>query len=71
MREEEAEPEGPSCTPPGYLTDPGIEPTSLLSPALAGRFLPLAPPGKQIMLSLIGVAGGLIAVASLVAEHRL
>ena len=26
------------CTPPGYLPNPGIEPMSLLSPALAGRF---------------------------------
>ena len=26
------------CPPPGDLSDPGIEPTSLLSPALAGRF---------------------------------
>ena len=43
---------GLSCPPPGDLTDPGIESMSLLSPALAGRFLPLAPPGKQIMLSL-------------------
>ena len=26
--------------PPGDLPDPGIEPTSLMSPALAGRFFP-------------------------------
>ena len=26
------------CPPPGNLPDPGIEPTSLMSPALAGRF---------------------------------
>ena len=26
------------CPPPGDLLDPGIEPVSLLSPALAGRF---------------------------------
>ena len=26
------------CPPPGDLSDPGIEPTSLKSPALAGRF---------------------------------
>ena len=32
---------------PGYLPDPGIEPASLLSPALTGAFLPLAPPGTQ------------------------
>ena len=27
---------GLPCPPPGYLPDPGIEPTSLQSPALAG-----------------------------------
>ena len=32
--------------PPGYLPDPGIEPTSLVSPVLAGRFFVTAPPGK-------------------------
>ena len=26
------------CPPPGDLPDPGIEPISLMSPALAGRF---------------------------------
>ena len=26
------------CPPPGDLPDPGIEPTSLTSPALAGRY---------------------------------
>ena len=32
---------------------PGIEPASLASPALAGRFfLPLAPPGKPIWLTM-------------------
>ena len=32
---------------PGDLPDPGIEPVSLTSQALAGRFfLPLVPPGK-------------------------
>ena len=29
---------GLPCPPPGALHDPGIEPTSLMSPALAGRF---------------------------------
>ena len=27
-------------------SDPGIEPVSVMSPALGGRSLPLAPPGK-------------------------
>ena len=32
---------------PGYLPDPGIEPVTLVSPALAGGFfIPLVPPGK-------------------------
>ena len=34
---------GLPCPPPGDLPDPGIEPTSLISPALAGRSLPLVP----------------------------
>ena len=34
------------CPAPGDLPDRGVEPTSLMSPALADRFLPLAPPGK-------------------------
>ena len=29
---------GLPCPPPGDLQDPGTEPSSLLSPALAGRF---------------------------------
>ena len=29
---------GLPCSPPGDLTNPGIEPTSLMFPALAGRF---------------------------------
>ena len=32
--------------PAGDHPDPGIKPTSLVSPALAGRFFPTAPPGK-------------------------
>ena len=30
----------------GDLSDPGIEPASLVSPALAGRFFTIEPPGK-------------------------
>ena len=29
---------GLPCPPPGYLPDPGVEPWSLMSPALASRF---------------------------------
>ena len=34
---------------PGDLPDPGIEPMSLVSPALAGGFLSIVPPGKSSM----------------------
>ena len=39
------------CPPPVDPSDPGIEPASLASPALAGRFLQLAPPGKPMPIS--------------------
>ena len=32
--------------PPGDLPDPGIEPESPVSPALAGGFFTIFPPGK-------------------------
>ena len=32
---------------PGDLSDPGIEPVSLVSPELAGRFFTTLPPGKH------------------------
>ena len=35
--------------PPGDLPDPGIEPTSLMSPALAGRFFTTRPPGQLLL----------------------
>ena len=35
---------------PGNLPDPGIEPRSLASPALAGGFFTTAPPGKPEFL---------------------
>ena len=34
------------------LPDPGMEPVSLMSPALAGRFFTIEPPGKHISSSL-------------------
>ena len=37
---------GLPCTPPGDLPDPGIEPTSLVSPALTDGFFTTASPGK-------------------------
>ena len=36
--------------PPGDLPDPGIKPTSLMSPALAGGFFRFSPPGKPLYL---------------------
>ena len=39
-----------SCPSPGYLSDPGIKPTSLTSLAFAGVFFsPLAPPWEKII----------------------
>ena len=34
--------------PPGHLPNPGIEPTSLASPTLAGRLFTTVPPGKSL-----------------------
>ena len=39
---------GLTFPPPGDLPDPGIESTSLASPALAGRFFTTAPSGKPL-----------------------
>ena len=36
------------CPPPGDLPDPGIEPRSPVSPALAGGFFTVEPPGKPL-----------------------
>ena len=37
---------GLPCPPPEDLSDPGIEPMSLMSPALAGGFFTIEPPGS-------------------------
>ena len=37
---------GLPCSFPGDLTNPGIEPTSVMSPALEVASLTLVPPGK-------------------------
>ena len=39
--------------PPGNLPDPGIEPESPASPALADRFFTTEPPGKPHLLSML------------------
>ena len=36
--------------PPGDLPDPGFKPTSLVSPALTGRFFPTVPPGSPFYM---------------------
>ena len=35
--------------PPGFLPDPGLELTSLVSPALADRFFTVTPPGNALI----------------------
>ena len=57
---------------PGDLSNPGIEPTSLVSPALAGEFFTKVPPGKplymycfqlfskNVYLCIFGCAGSLL-----------
>ena len=44
---------GLPCSPPGDLADPEIEPTSLMSPALAGRIFTTEPPGKLPAFSIL------------------
>ena len=39
------------CPPPEDLSNPGIEPASLTSPALQAVSLPLAPTGKTCLVS--------------------
>ena len=43
---------GLSFPPPGDLPDPGMEPTSLMCPALAGGFFTTEPPGKPGSLQM-------------------
>ena len=41
------------CPPPGDLLDPGIEPTSSVSPAFAGGFGTAEPPGDPVSWVLV------------------
>ena len=41
---------GLPCPPPGNLPNPGIKPTSLVSPILTGGFFASKPPGKSISI---------------------
>ena len=43
---------GLSSPTPGALPNPGIEPASVESPALAGRFFTTEPPGKPLLWTL-------------------
>ena len=40
---------GLPCPAPGYLPDPGVEPASLMFPALQADSLPSEPPGKPLL----------------------
>ena len=44
---------GLPCPPPGDLSNPRIEPVSLMSPALAGRFLTTSAIWKALNLYII------------------
>ena len=49
------------CPPPGYYPDPGIEPESLTSLGLAGRFFTTSAPGKpfsdtELLISSWGIS---------------
>ena len=46
---------GLPCPLPWDLPHPGIKPESLMSPALAGGFLPLVPPGRLQSMGSLGV----------------
>ena len=72
------------CLPPGDLPDPGIEPKSLTSPALAGRFFTTSTTWGFKILFIFGCAGSSLLrrlpsgcgvwashVTSLVSEFRL
>ena len=41
---------GLPCPPPGYLPNPGIEPSSLASSALVGEFFTTAPPVNYVFV---------------------
>ena len=44
---------GLPCPSPGYLPDPGIKPSSPMSPALQANFLPIEPLGKPLKKDFI------------------
>ena len=50
---------GLSFPPPWDLSNPGIEPESLVSPALAGGFFTTVPPGKPLHQSIFLYIGNI------------
>ena len=54
--------EGIAMPSPENLPDPGIEPTSLMSPALAGRFFTTRAPGKSTFKYSFGLSHSLYLV---------
>ena len=55
---------------PGNLSNPGIEPMSSVSPALAGRFFTTEPPGKPLTL-LKGIQNNTVTLEnSLVVSYK-
>ena len=48
---------GSPCPPPGDLPNPGIEPATLMSPALAGGFFTTEPPGKPMQIWGLDIHG--------------
>ena len=46
---------GLPCPPPGYLPDPGIDPSSLMSPVLAGRFFFTSTTWNTFCLAITGI----------------
>ena len=48
-----------SFSSPGDLPDPGIEPESLMSPALADGFFTIESPGKPILYSKTKISQGI------------
>ena len=51
---------GLPCPPPRDLPDPGMEPTSLLSPALAGRFLTTSSTWEALIQLSVEKRGSLL-----------
>ena len=50
---------GLPCPHPGDLPDPGIEPMSLVSPAVANKFFTTTPPGKPLSQNAAAAAKSL------------